>query len=137
MCMSPLVITGVCVVLAAGIVAGVWRLVKSKNTALHQSSTSLQRAKARADASGARADAYQDVAERITGMAENAVAQTGAALHVAQQIDKVSTQMDALMYRVAEGETHGRHAHGPDALHTLHDELGFVDDDTIETRYMP
>lgn len=135
--MSPLVITSVCVVLAAGIVVGVWRLVKSKNTALHQSNTSLQRARARADASGARADAYQDVAERITGMAENAVAQTGAALHVAQQIDKVSTQMDALMYRVAESETpRGRHAHGRDALHTLHDELGFVDDDT-ETRYLP
>ena len=131
--MGTWTITGVCALLAVAIVLGVWRLVRSKNVALQRSSTSYQRAKARADASGARADAYRDVADRMTGLAGDAVAQTGDALHVARQIDKVSTQMDALMYRIADEETpHGRHAHGRD---TLNDELGFGDD--VEPRYIP
>jgi len=131
--MSTWVIAGVSVLLAVSIVLGVWRLVRSKTVALQRSNMSYQRAKARADVSGARADAYRGVADRLTGLAGDAVAQTGEALHVARQIDKVSTQMDALMYRIADEETpYGRHAHARD---TLNDELGFGDD--VEPRYLP
>jgi len=142
---STWVILGVSVLLAVVIVGGVWRLVRSKKTALSQLNLSYQREKVRAGAAQSRADAYQRTADRMIGVAENAVTQTGQALDVAQEIKKVSVQMDSLMYRVAgevpeasrwplarsTGAARGRHTLRRD----LDDELGFGND--TEQRYIP
>jgi uncharacterized protein HemX len=123
--MTPGITAGVCVLIAVGIVVGVWRFVRLKNAALHQSRTSLQHEKVRADAAQAKAGTYRDTAERVIGVAEDAEANTRRALDVAGEIKKVSTQMDALMYRVAnEDRPRGRHTLKRD----LSEDLGFGDE---------
>jgi hypothetical protein len=124
---------GVSLLVAAVIVLSVWRFVKVKNAALYQSNTSLQRLRVKADAAQAKAGAYQHAAERVIGVAENAEENTRKALDVAGEIKKVSTQMDALMYRIADElpvTPRGRHTLRRD----LSEELGFGD---VEGRYIP
>jgi methyl-accepting chemotaxis protein len=58
----------------------------------------------------ARADAAERVAMQITNVAGQAVEQVGQALHVAREIEKVSSQMDELLEYVTDYEPkRGRH----------------------------
>jgi len=77
------------IVLAILVVVIMRKLGHSKKVVL-ASRTSVVRAEALAEAA-------EQSADRITGVAETALEQTGKALNVAQEINKVSGQMDELL----------------------------------------
>jgi glyceraldehyde-3-phosphate dehydrogenase/erythrose-4-phosphate dehydrogenase len=86
-----LIPTGMGIVLVVVIVVALRKLTKTKNVMMV-----TQRASVR---DKARADASEREAERITGIATDAVAQTGAALDVAKEIHAVHGKVDVLMLR--------------------------------------
>lgn len=61
----------------------------------------------------AKAEAAERAGQRVADVAEQAIQQTGEAIDRARVIEKVSVQMDALMYRLAvepPKPPRGRHA---------------------------
>jgi len=108
-----LIPTGAAITLTIAILVLIRRLTRA-NYGMKTTTIKLTQA-------NAKADAARQQAEQVAGLAKDAVAQTGEALHVARQIDKVSDQMDVLMEHVAADQPelpgHGKHAR-PD-LHAV------------------
>lgn len=101
-----LIPTGMGIVLVVAIVAALKKLTEARGL------VTVTRRESERDRT--RAHAAEREAERVHGLAADAVAQTGAALDVAKEIHEVNGKVDVLMERTApaqpEQRPRGKHA---------------------------
>jgi hypothetical protein len=118
---QPIVFIIACPLIAVFILWAVYRVVKGANQRVSTARSHVERAKVKVETAERIANVAREQHKNVVTVAQQAMTQTGEALHVAKEITRVGQdvtvmkdQMDALIGFVAEGMLpRGRHARDP------------------------